>query len=773
VGILHRVYSRAATEVWETETRLMRAFALARRPVAVQWVVTTACDLHCPHCYSGAGRRTKDELSTDEAKTLVIDQLVALGRPLLVLSGGELLLRRDIGEIIEYARACGLDYAIHTHGGHVAKHRALFERHPPVLAAISLDGDRELHDRFRGRQGSFDAAIDAMGILRACGCPEIVAGTTITRESADRLVDLFPIVMKSGAHTWGLHLFAPEGRGSEHLELLPTPTQLRRVVAFAMRRRAQFHVELCNEWGSAGALDSYVRDQPFACGAGRISCVVSPTGEVLPCTTTDATESEGNVRARPLAALWTEGFARFRGDTDDPSVDPRQCWLQTRHDVWIGPDAFGLPRDVPVPRERMLWRWIAARTSRPAGRIASPRVNALVHAAAVGLVFAQACVTKTSEPAPPGEATPDATPTKPVASARPQLERELAALAEPSALRELPSELVDAPHFHFGNAGIFGQIFADVAALDPHAAPQPKAEPQAPIDPNATRNRVRQLQVHLKGNDVAAFRSLLEEHLDRRERGEPETPGELVGLLNVAEQLPTYSPVLAAYLWRRARELEPPANDDGRFAIDRAHLYLRLHHHLRVVDALARAVAVTGPITYRPWISKAAPTGQRPLLPASLVDALRKAWSERDDAGPWDRVGADVVLEWAQSDPAPLVVGGGRVQAATRGKSVRLRRLDLVFARAPVSVRGPGTLEFSLPAGAELGLDRLAERLPTAARAELDDLVARAAAGEIEAEGRVEAILPWAQASIRARLAADPGQAGAGKLKMWLVAFDE
>jgi MoaA/NifB/PqqE/SkfB family radical SAM enzyme len=772
VGILHRVYARAATEVWETETRLMRAFALARRPVAVQWVVTTACDLHCPHCYSGAGRRTMNELDTEEAKTLIVDELALLGRPLLVLSGGELLLRRDIGEIIEYARERGLDYAIHTHGGHVAKHRALFERHPPVLAAISLDGDRELHDRFRGRRGSFDAAIEAMGILRASGCPEIVAGTTITRESADRLVDLFPIVANSGAHTWGLHLFAPEGRGREHVELLPTPTQLRRVVAFAIRRRAQFHVELCNEWGSAGALDSYVRDQPFACGAGRISCVVSPTGEVLPCTTVDHAESEGNVRTRSLSALWTEGFARFRGETDDPSVDPRECWLQTRHDVWIGPDAFGLPRDRPVPRERLVWRWIAERTRRPAARVASPRVNALVHAAAVGLVFAQACVTKKPEPEPPRPASPNATPTKPEVAARPQLERELVALADARILHELPQALVDDPQIHYGNARVWRPLFADVSAYVPGGPVQPKAEPQAPIDPMPTRNRIREQQTRLRGHDVGAFRQLLEDHLDRRDRGEPERLADLVGLLNGAERLPTYDPVLAAYLWRRARAIEAPA-DDGRFAIERADLYTRLHHHLRVVDALARAEAVTGPITYRPWISKAAPRGDVPEIPPGLVDALRKAWTEREDAGPWDRVGADVVLDWAERDPAPLVIGGGHVGEPKRGASVRLRRLDILFARGPVAVRGPGTLEFSLENGAELTLDRWAEHLSPAARAELDAVVARAAAGDAEAEARVEAILPWAHASIRALLAAEPRHPGAGKLKMWLVAFDE
>lgn len=341
MGLLHRLYARAAPEVWETETRLLSVLRLVRRPVAVQWIATAACDLRCPHCYSSAGKRHKDELTTREVQRLLIDELVALGRPTFVIAGGELLLRPDLAELVAYARAQGLEWAMHTHGGHVPRFRALFERHPPTLAAISLDGDAELHDLFRGRRGSHAAALAAIRALKECGCPEVVAGTTVTRESADRIADLFPIVAASGADSWGLHLFAPEGRGAEHSALFPTPDQLRRVAAFARRKRGVFHVELCNEWGSAGEDDLYYRDQPFLCGAGRISCVVGATGEVLPCTTTDLAESEGNLRDRPLREIWARGFRRFRGGGPRECADGRECWLQSRNGNGCRDLAFG------------------------------------------------------------------------------------------------------------------------------------------------------------------------------------------------------------------------------------------------------------------------------------------------------------------------------------------------------------------------------------------------------------------------------------------------
>ncbi|MBI4612607.1 MAG: radical SAM protein [Planctomycetes bacterium] len=341
MGILHRLYARRAAEVWETETRLLARLGMVRAPVAVQWIVTSACDLHCPHCYSAAGRRAQGELTTVEARTLLVDELVRLGRPTFVCAGGELLLRKDLPGIVRHAVASGLEWAMHTHGLHVPRLRDFFAEYPPSLAAISLDGTEELHDRFRGRAGSFRAALEAVRVLKEAGCREVVLGTTITRANADRVPELLPVVLESGADSWGLHLFAPEARGNERRELFPTPDQLRRVAAFARRKRSVFHVELCNEWGSAGADDWLYRDQPFLCGAGRISCVVTSTGEVVPCTTTDPGESEGNVRQKPLSAIWAEGFRRFRERGHGVASDGLECWLQSRNGNACREHAFG------------------------------------------------------------------------------------------------------------------------------------------------------------------------------------------------------------------------------------------------------------------------------------------------------------------------------------------------------------------------------------------------------------------------------------------------
>lgn len=342
MGLLHRLYTRNAPQVWEVETRILYKLGLARPPVAAQWMVTSTCNLHCPHCYASAGKKEPDELTTEEAKRLLIDELVLLGKPSLVFAGGELFLRKDIPELIRYTTQKGLPWAMHTHGGLIHKHKELLQETPPSMAAISLDGPEQFHDQFRGKKGSFHDALQAMKILKDAGCKEVVAGTTVTRLNADMVADLFPIVAASGADSWGLHLFAPEGRGAEHQSLFPTPEQLRRVAAFARRKRSSFHVELCNEWGGAGSDDKYYRDEPFLCGAGRITFVVGPKGHVLPCTTTDLTESEGNIREEPLRKIWIQRFGRFREEGHGACSDGLECWLQSRNGNACRKIAFGL-----------------------------------------------------------------------------------------------------------------------------------------------------------------------------------------------------------------------------------------------------------------------------------------------------------------------------------------------------------------------------------------------------------------------------------------------
>ena len=327
MGILHRLFGSRARDVWRAEAKLLQRLGYVRPPEAVQWISTSACDLHCPHCYSHAGKKTHGELTTDEAKRLIIDGMVRLNRPVLVVAGGETLLRKEFPQVIAYAHSRGVPWAIHTHGGHVERHLDSFEKHPPVMAAISLDGPREYHDEFRGKVGrstprSGHEALKAPGSVKSSRGRRSTAATRTSWPT-------WPATCSRAGRLVGLPPMTPEGRAGEHPELLPTPRQLRRAASFG-RRLAVFHVELDNEWGGPGPTTRSIVTPRSTAGPGG-----SRASSPRPARSCPARRPirlrVGNVRDRRLSDIWAEGFALFRSGGSDIKADCDDCWLQTRH----------------------------------------------------------------------------------------------------------------------------------------------------------------------------------------------------------------------------------------------------------------------------------------------------------------------------------------------------------------------------------------------------------------------------------------------------------
>ena len=155
-------------------------------PVVI-WNLVRRCNLACQHCYSvSADRAFPGELSTDEVFAVMAD-LRAFGVPALILSGGEPLLRPDIYEIADRAKALGFYTALSTNGTLVDA--ANIDRIADArfdYVGISLDGRRERHDRFRRQAGAFDRSLAA---LRLCRDRAIKVGVrfTLTQDNAGDL----------------------------------------------------------------------------------------------------------------------------------------------------------------------------------------------------------------------------------------------------------------------------------------------------------------------------------------------------------------------------------------------------------------------------------------------------------------------------------------------------------------------------------------------------------------------------------------------------------
>ncbi|MBF0330955.1 MAG: radical SAM protein [Candidatus Omnitrophica bacterium] len=188
--------------------------ASKRRPIAV-WNCSRRCNLNCVHCYSDSKDKAyAGELTTDEAKAMITD-LKAFNVPVLLFSGGEPLMREDLFELNAYARGLGLRTVISTNGtlitADVARKikAAGFE-----YIGVSLDGIGRNNDRFRGKVGAYDEALN--GIRNLVNVRQKVGlRFTITGQNYLEMPLLFDLVEKEAVDRICFYHLAYSGRGGD------------------------------------------------------------------------------------------------------------------------------------------------------------------------------------------------------------------------------------------------------------------------------------------------------------------------------------------------------------------------------------------------------------------------------------------------------------------------------------------------------------------------------------------------------------------------------
>lgn len=194
-----------------------RAVDYAQRPMLVFWEVTRACLLACAHCRASA---TPDalpgELGTEEGRRL-IDQVAGFGRPypILVLTGGDCLLRKDTFELVEYANSLGVPVAMSPSVTPMLTDEAIHTMVECGVKAVSLSLDgatAATHDGVRGIPGHFDQTIPAIRALVAAGL-KVQINTTVMRANVDELADIAALMAQTGVHIWEVFFLVHVGRG--------------------------------------------------------------------------------------------------------------------------------------------------------------------------------------------------------------------------------------------------------------------------------------------------------------------------------------------------------------------------------------------------------------------------------------------------------------------------------------------------------------------------------------------------------------------------------
>jgi len=197
----------------------------AQRPMLVFWETTRACLLACRHCRASATTTAPaGELTTAEGRAL-IDQVAGFGRPhpILVLTGGDCLLRADLFDLVRYASLRGVPVCLSPSVTPLLD-RAMIGRiaaSDVKAASVSLDGaDAATHDGVRGIPGHFRATVCAIADLVAAGVT-VQVNTTVMAANVGQLADVAGLVASTGAHMWEVFFLVEVGRGSSAGAITP------------------------------------------------------------------------------------------------------------------------------------------------------------------------------------------------------------------------------------------------------------------------------------------------------------------------------------------------------------------------------------------------------------------------------------------------------------------------------------------------------------------------------------------------------------------------
>lgn len=220
--------------------------ASQRKPVVV-WNITRRCNLQCVHCYSDSSAKHFPGELTLAQMIDVVDDLADYQVPAVLLSGGEPMLHPHFYDIAGYAIARGLRVTVSTNGTRIDSHAA--ERLKDLgitYVGISLDGIGESHDRFRGRVGAFQKAVDAFRHCRGAGQKSGLR-LTLTRQTAGDLPEILRFIESEDIPRVCFYHLVYSGRGAD-LGLLPaadTRAALRKIADAVLRwNREGIHREV-------------------------------------------------------------------------------------------------------------------------------------------------------------------------------------------------------------------------------------------------------------------------------------------------------------------------------------------------------------------------------------------------------------------------------------------------------------------------------------------------------------------------------------------------
>ncbi len=281
--------------------------------------ITPRCNLNCVHCRTNASMNLQEKLNYDEI-VRIIDEIAGEFKPVVVLTGGEPLLREDVFDIAEHVRKKGMRVGLATNGTLVDEDNVEKIKEHFDVASLSIDGsDASIHDNFRGVKGAFDATIKAAGLFKDIGLSFIV-NSSFTKRNQHDIENTYKLAKKIGASAWYMFMIVPTGRGEEISDELISKEDYKKILKW------HFHLELkekdifirptcapeyyalCDMEAKKEKVNFKRRNLKFSTGgakgciAGQKIAFIGYDGETKPCSY--FLRSAGNVLDRGFLDIW-------------------------------------------------------------------------------------------------------------------------------------------------------------------------------------------------------------------------------------------------------------------------------------------------------------------------------------------------------------------------------------------------------------------------------------------------------------------------------------
>ncbi|HWR88955.1 MAG TPA: radical SAM protein [Dissulfurispiraceae bacterium] len=298
-------------------------------PRWIAWETTRRCNLKCVHCRSSSELEVKSHLDfpTQEAYR-IIDDIAGYAKPVVVLSGGEPLLRKDIFEIARYGTDKGLRMCLATNGTLVTEEVCGKIKSSGLrIVSLSLDGStEEVHDNFRNEKGAFRGIVNAAGLFKKHGI-EFIINSSFTKRNQEEIPRIYRLAKELGATAWYMFMIVPTGRGEEIMGELISKEDYEDILDWhyqmekdedAMLVRptcAPHYYRVVLQRAKEEGVKFERRTLKFSTGgskgclAGQLICLIDVDGNVLPCSYFP--KPAGNVREKSFRDIW-ENSELFR-----------------------------------------------------------------------------------------------------------------------------------------------------------------------------------------------------------------------------------------------------------------------------------------------------------------------------------------------------------------------------------------------------------------------------------------------------------------------------